>query len=253
MYPARGRSSWRLNESLIDNVDTATKIRINIQTFSENHQTDPSRIDTKWLALKAVLRGLLIQAGSINKRKAHNETDELLSLLNTLDKANKLRPTRTLSQQIEKTREKLHALSLTNMERQLRKLKLTYYMQGNKDIVDELANFYKGLYNLTQDKSLHQPLETEIDTFLSAAKLPRLTAHQSSTLTAKFTEDEVRNTVLKLPKHKAPSPDGFPNRFYHTFEAQLTPYLTDLFNFFRESGSIPDEMLLAHIVTLPKP
>ncbi|CAH2302022.1 serine threonine- kinase 17A-like [Pelobates cultripes] len=45
---------------------------------------------------------------------------------------NKLKPTKNLSRTIEKLRDKILDLSLISVERQLRKLKLTYYMQGNK-------------------------------------------------------------------------------------------------------------------------
>ncbi|CAH2312373.1 Hypothetical predicted protein, partial [Pelobates cultripes] len=65
--------------------------------------------------------------------------------------------------------------------------------------------------------------------------------------------DEIRRAILSLPKHKAPGPDRLSNYYYHKLETLLTPHLTKLFNTIKMSGTLPTEMLEAHVVTLPKP
>ncbi|CAH2322501.1 Hypothetical predicted protein [Pelobates cultripes] len=133
------------------------------------------------MALKTVIRGLLIQMGATRKRKGNKEKERLLEDLKQIEAKNKLNPSKKLTKQVNKINSELHALSLTTMERQMRKLNLIHYTQGNKagktlarrlkthylqsklpymtsaantklynpqDIVEELASFYDTLYNL---------------------------------------------------------------------------------------------------------
>uniref|UniRef100_A0A8C5PPU1 Reverse transcriptase domain-containing protein n=1 Tax=Leptobrachium leishanense TaxID=445787 RepID=A0A8C5PPU1_9ANUR len=150
------------------------------------------------------------------------------------------------------------------MERLLRKLNYSTYTQGNKAgkwlasklkakrlhskitqissqggtpvqnpklIVSEFSHYYKNLYNLSTDPKIPTPKKEDISSFLEEANLPKLTLSQQS----------------------APGPDGFTNLYYRKFASFLTPILTVLFNHIKLSGEIPSEMLVATVVTIPKP
>lgn len=59
--------------------------------------------------------------------------------------------------------------------------------------------------------------------------------------------------ILSLQNNKAPGPDGFSAKYYKLFSSTLTPYLKQTFNAAVSSGHLPDEILLANIITLLKP
>ncbi|CAH2296220.1 Hypothetical predicted protein [Pelobates cultripes] len=83
--------------------------------------------------------------------------------------------------------------------------------------------------------------------------LPCISQDQGTYLDTPFTEEELRDAINALPKHKSPSPDGLSNYYYIKFAKQLTPHLLQLINTIKQSGTMPREMLEAFIVTLPKP
>ncbi|CAH2245251.1 Hypothetical predicted protein [Pelobates cultripes] len=143
------------------------------------------------------------------------------------------------------------------MERQMRKLNLTHYMQGNKagkslarrlkthylqsklpymtsatnhklynpqDIVEELASYFDTLYNLHRANDTYQPSKDEILDFLSSVDLPLLTDAQKLSLQSPFTEEEVHKTVSSLPKPKI----AIAHRWKQPQSPNLTEVLTRL-------------------------
>ncbi|CAH2293881.1 Hypothetical predicted protein [Pelobates cultripes] len=68
----------------------------------------------------------------MRKKKGKRERESLLEDLKHMEDKNKLNPSIKLTKRINRINSKLHALSLTTMERQMHKLNLTHYMQGNK-------------------------------------------------------------------------------------------------------------------------
>lgn len=63
----------------------------------------------------------------------------------------------------------------------------------------------------------------------------------------------IEQTINTLPNGKSPGPDGFSNEYFKTFVNILSPYMTTVFNKGAETATLPQDMLKAHIVTLPKP
>jgi hypothetical protein len=73
----------------------------------------------------------------------------------------------------------------------------------HKDKAEEFFNFYDGLLGSCEDR------DSTID--LEALGVP---SHDLASLDGPFSEEEVWDTVKRLPSDKAPGPDGFTGWFY---------------------------------------
>uniref|UniRef100_A0A8C5PT47 Reverse transcriptase domain-containing protein n=1 Tax=Leptobrachium leishanense TaxID=445787 RepID=A0A8C5PT47_9ANUR len=285
-FPARGMGSWRLNDSLI--IDPAGKdetARVLKEYFSLNASEEVA-ISSVWLAHKAVVRGHFIRQGTYKKKQREVKRAAVLQQIDALESLNKAQPTLEVASDLLSLKKELEHLNLQVMERSLRKLNYASYTQGNKSrkllasklrakrlhtkitqvecsrggqvrdptlIVSEFANYYGSLYNLGSDPAVPSPQKENISTFLEEACLPTLSSSQQVDLLAPFSEEEISKAICALPKGKAPGPDGLTNLYYQKFASELTPTLTGLFNHIKLTGQVPPEMLLATVITLPKP
>jgi hypothetical protein len=80
-----------------------------------------------------------------------------------------------------------------------------WILTSHEDKASEFDDFYNGLLGSYESR--------EITTDLDALGVP---SHELAQLKAPFSEDEVWETVKRLPSDKAPGPDGFTGRFYKT-------------------------------------
>ena len=64
--------------------------------------------------------------------------------------------------------------------------------------------------------------------------------NDASELNVLITEDEVKQSIIKLHNNKSPGPDGLPAEFFKCTMEQILPYLTTVFNSIFENGNIPD-------------
>ncbi|CAH2319374.1 metabotropic glutamate receptor 2-like [Pelobates cultripes] len=158
--------------------------------------------------------------------------------LHDLNKLNQNTPIpKAKTPNLRSTGQDKEALALTQVGYSLRKLKASYYSQGNrarkilaqrlrdrwttsiiahiqapngdrivapKAISDEFATHYESLYNLKYD--LLTP-STFIEDYLSDAPLPTLSKVYRDALSAPITQQEVKDTIKTLPIGKAPGPD----------------------------------------------
>ncbi|CAH2311122.1 Hypothetical predicted protein, partial [Pelobates cultripes] len=76
---------------------------------------------------------------------------------------------------------------------------------------------------------------------------------QIEALSRPLTLTEVEDAIRDLPGGKSPEADGLSNLYYKKYASTLAPHLLETFHQAMERGTLPTEMLLATIVTLPKP
>lgn len=84
-----------------------------------------------WNAHKAFMRGIGIQMGMRAMRQRQKRLTDLIKEILIIDTQNKLNTSRTLSQKLLQLRYDLRLLLLENFEKSSRKLKMTYYANGN--------------------------------------------------------------------------------------------------------------------------
>ena len=94
---------------------------------------------------------------------------------------------------------------------------------NTKEIQTILKTYYEQLYGNKLGN-----LE-EMEAFLESHKLPKLEQEEIENLSRPIPREEIEAVIKKLPSHKRPGPDGFPGKFYQTFQEETIPILLKLF------------------------
>jgi hypothetical protein len=113
-------------------------------------------------------------------------------------------------------------------------------MAQDENGINQLAtSFYKNLFGPSQDSSIS----------LDNLYMKRLDDDEREFLTNPFSMEEIKDVVFSLKHNSAPSPDGFPSKFFQDFWDTIK---SDLFNLFKSfhDGSLNIERLNFGIVTL---
>ncbi|CAH2315889.1 Hypothetical predicted protein, partial [Pelobates cultripes] len=88
--------------------------------------------------------------------------------------------------------------------------------------------------------------------YLDKVGLPKLELAQEQALLQPITLQEVKDSIKQLPSSKSPGVDGLPKECYKRFGDILAPQLLQVFHRANELGSLPPELLLATVITIPK-
>ena len=142
------------------------------------------------------------------RRRRRQLIQDLVTKIHTLEEQNKKDTSQKLSAQLSRLRYDLRMVLLDNFDLAARRLKMTYYVSGNKAgkllanrlrgiryktkipyilhpttkeklyhpqaIADAFSCYYNSLYNLKEDQATIQPTESMISTFLDQVSLPRV-------------------------------------------------------------------------------
>ena len=110
--------------------------------------------------------------------------------------------------------------------------------------------FYATLYRA--DNSLPETnLDTGVDNILQ--QFNRAISPESRTLLeAPIQQEEILATIKRLPKNKAPGPDGFSNEFYIKYRNLISPLLVATIQQIKESGHCPSFLKSATITLIHK-
>ena len=73
-----------------------------------------------------------------------------------------------------------------------------------------------------------------------------------SSLMDPFTEEELSETILNLPKRKSPGPDGIPYEFYFKFKHAISPFLLNVLNLCLSGSTTIPESNSSFTITLFK-
>lgn len=240
-----------------------------------------------WCAQKTFARGTIIQIASREKKKKAQLMTQLHNTIADLEALHKTSTSADILKHLTSCHEELRQELRADYDTYFKRMKLSFYSQNNragkllasqlkkrqaranlthikhhntnttfhnsKDIANAFKDYYESLYNLNIDPLTHQPTELDIDEFLQGIQPPSMDAPILQKLNAPITCTEVEAVIRSLPMHKSPGADGFSAEYYKAFSTLLAPKLTNAFNIAAFSGSFPQEMLQAVIVTLPKP
>lgn len=121
-----------------------TKLEIFFVT-NKNSVEDPT---TLWVAHKAFMQGLFIQMGATEKKMKKQRLDSLLVEIQNTDSLNKSLPPIDLKSKLIKLGLELRSLLLENFDQQQKRLKMHFYVSGNKP-GKLLARYVQGRHTKT--------------------------------------------------------------------------------------------------------
>lgn len=107
--------------------------------------------------------------------------------------------------------------------------------------------------NLHNNSTTPLPITETISAFLKQINLPLVDKDTLNQLSCPFTITEIEQAISTLPSHKSPGADGSSNEFYKGYSQFLSTLLAAVFSSAADTGTFPEEMLNAIIVTIPKP
>ena len=110
--------------------------------------------------------------------------------------------------------------------------------------------FYAKLYR-AEDTLSDADLQTHVDTLLEGFHRT-IPPESRALLDAPITQQEIADTISKLPKGKAPGPDGFPHEFYYKYRTQTIPLFTGMTTHISRTGNYPDMLKRANITRIHK-
>uniref|UniRef100_A0A803TEV0 Reverse transcriptase domain-containing protein n=1 Tax=Anolis carolinensis TaxID=28377 RepID=A0A803TEV0_ANOCA len=277
----KGRNSsyrWRLNENLLKKEKDIELNRKLLKEYLDLNKGNETSKNTQWEALKAVMRGYLIQQNSIKNKNRNKEIKEFIENINIKEELLKKEPTnKKVVMELEMLKKQLQILQTDKIEKQLKYIKQNHFQNANKigkwlvkkikdkkqrqhiikiqkdgityleenKIADQFINFYKELYKKEVSKE-------SITKYICNLNLPKLKDEQRKDLNNPITIGEIDIAIRKLKNNKAPGPDGFTAIFYKIFKEKLGPLLKDILNNILDNKEIPISWQKANISLIHK-
>ncbi|KAM7311168.1 hypothetical protein ISCGN_008075 [Ixodes scapularis] len=263
-------SSWKLNESLIED----EQLRTQIKELLEGKTGGVPMNAVTWEELKEDVK---LKAFRHSQEKAARERAEKRRLMKTLEiliaeenrspglfsqdirdcKGNILEllekeyrgamvRSRTLflerdeePSKIFKTKERQHAARNKIGKLQVGDVEVT----RKEEIEDAFLQAYTDLFTRVEDDGVLQT---------TGVALPKISPKVRKQMNRKITASEVEEAIKELAPRKSPGVDGLGSQFYKTFSAQLCPILRDVYADVLKRGLLPPSMRQAVTVLIQK-
>ncbi|KAJ1208846.1 hypothetical protein NDU88_004229 [Pleurodeles waltl] len=276
-----GRKPWRLAVHRYRSPQGKEQLKAHVTTYMAENSGTVSSKRILWAAAKATLRGNMMRDAALaNKDRIARQTT-LETTIRDLTKQYTAQPSPRLRHALEQARMAHNELYTSQAEYALQKLRGRHYEQGEKagrllaaqlrqreaasaiaaitsssgavltrpqEIVNEFAKYYRHLY--TPETTTDQ---TQMETFLAAANLPRLSEAGRALLDGNISKEEITQVITSLPYHKSPGEDGFPAEFYKWAGEEAITAVHEALTEACQEGSLGALSNKATIVILPKP
>ncbi|KAJ0061406.1 hypothetical protein NL108_018634 [Boleophthalmus pectinirostris] len=272
-------SNWRLNSSLLKDLIFKEELRTHIKFYLEtNVSTAPSAM-VAWEAMKAFLRGIIIQHASYKKKTNLAKLQELEKRIYNAEKNLKRNISNKTLNELTQLKYEYNIILSKKTEYFLFKSKQRIFESGDKagkllaryiqqkesksliairdvegtlvnkahDINNVFKNYYITLYT-----SECAATDMEIDSFISNLNLPKISTEQKHKLDSPITTEEILETIEALPSGKSPGPDGFTFEFYKCYAKDLMPLYHKMLMEAYATGSLPPSLNQGIITLLLK-
>jgi len=254
-YKSRGKGVWKLNSSILGDVDYVEKIQNLIDQEKQDwKKTDPNHTIQDhfmfWYYLKSMIRFetqryCTQRAQTLKKRETEvvEQMKHLESNLHTLSEADieeykncKLAYEKMYEKKAQGALIRSRAKWLTEGEKNTKyffSLEKYNYNQtcirrlinsddqtvtNPKDIHEMIWQYYSSLYT-------EKPKQKAMDSLLEHSWIPKINLSDTQYLETEVTLEEITEALRELPEGKAPGPDGFSVEFYKKFWPDLGPLL----------------------------
>ena len=271
---------WRLNSSLLLDETFKESLRSQIKLYIETNLPTAPSAGTAWEALKAFLRGHIIQHASFKKRENAAKLHELEQKIGVAETTFRDNMSSENLMSLTKLKYDFNVIMTQKAEFSLFRARQKYFEEGDKAgrllaryikqreamcaipairsgeghlvsdpkrINQAFKDFYSHLY--TSESHVDQG---DIASFLSTLDLPKLSEEQVARLDLPITLGEIMNTIKLLPTSKAPGLDGYTSEFYKAYAEELAPLLLSTYNEALQKGNLPPSLTEAVITLIPK-
>lgn len=283
---SRGKPySWVLNESLLAKEENLNHIKTHLENYFKENILNNNCDPLVWEAHKSVIRGILIQIGSKEKRLQNKEIEETLGKIQKLERLHKASLCKKVEVELSQLRLKVKEILDIKFQRYLYMASFRHYLYANKcgkdlakiarkelisknisniktidnkqvfctrEIANTFKEYYNRLYNLHPGKQSKDTQALDINNYLDSVTTPTLSREQIESLSAPFSVKEIVDAINSSPNGKSPGPDGFSGSYYKKFKDILAPHLADYFNKISPEVPFRTESLSAYITVIPK-
>ena len=252
----RGKGFWKLNCSLLSDLDYIKKIKEVIKETAElNINANPN---TLWDVIKMCVKGESIKYGSFKKKELNKNISEIQEQIDLLlkkyyddpddesnienldlkkEELNNIIAIKThgafiRSRVKEIDQSERNTRYFFNLEKRNANIKSINRLElPNGEITEdqtvilkEMENFYTNLYK----SSVVDNPATFMDDIQNKNEI---TLEQKVHLEKDITEEEIKKVIKKLPRNKTPGEDGLPSEFYQIFWIDIKKYLVQSFKY----------------------
>ncbi|KAM7310057.1 uncharacterized protein ISCGN_007017 [Ixodes scapularis] len=245
-------SSWKLNESLIED----EQLRTQIKELLEGKTGGVPMNAVTWEELKEDVK---LKAFRHSQEKAARERAEKRRLMKTLEIliAEENRSPGLFSQDIRDCKGNIlellekeyrgamvrsRTLFLERDEEPSKIFKTKERQHAARNKIGKLQA-YTDLFTRVEDDGVLQT---------TGVALPKISPKVRKQMNRKITASEVEEAIKELAPHKSPGVDGLGSQFYKTFSAQLCPILRDVYADVLKRGLLPPSMRQAVTVLIQK-
>ena len=246
----RGKGFWKLNCSLLSDINYVRKIKDTIkQTADINKEANPNIL---WDVLKMSIRGESIKYGTFKKKKLNSKIEEIQrDILHLQGRINSGNTDSSLFDEIDVKQQELQNIIAIktkgamirsrvqeieesetsskyffNLEKRSAsiksinrlRLKDNNITENPDDTIKEMKTFYKNLYS--------SPATQDTTDFIQNLRPPNnISNDHKIAMEQNITELEILKIIKDLPKNKSPGEDGLPSEFYKVFWVDIKNFL----------------------------
>ena len=271
---------WRLNPLLLADEEFVNHIASQINFFIEINITPEVSHSTIWEALKAFLRGQIIEYSSRIKKARMAKLETISQALADIDKQYASSPLPSLYKERLRLQTEYDTLTTDKATYLLTRALYNIYESGDKagkllaqqarqsassrlipkvhdrngesvtnhlEINDVFKQYYSDLYSSEQDEN-----SPKIESFFDKLTFPSIPSDHNPPLGGEISNTEILEAIQSLKCNKTPGPDGFTSEFYKKIATELSPLLQAMFNESLSSEELPPTLRQAAITLIPK-
>lgn len=270
--------TWRLNPRLLSDEDFVNFLSAQIDLFLDTNQSPETSHCVLWESMKAYLRGQIISYNISMNRRRSARLNELISLINEVDRKNSEAPSPNLSRERIGLLTEFDTLSSGAAEELHLRSRQEFYEHGERaskllchqlrqsaeagliaeintpdgittdqrGINEQFRKFYEDLYATENcDKA-------KLAQFFNSLRIPTVGQQDRTDLDSSISAAVIDRAIKRMRSGKAPGPDGFPIEFFKKFSDKLIPLLRNVYAEALERETLPPTMTQATISVLLK-